>query len=68
MYQITKLIYILIVKYMNIYNQYLRQLPVNKFIIIVHILNICNINLGSFSENSCKIYEEYGYYRADTET
>ena len=68
MYQITKLIYILIVKYMNIYYQYLRQLPVNKFIKIVHTLKICNINLGFFSENSCKIYEEYGYYRADTQT
>ena len=66
MYQITKLIYILIDKHMNIYNQYLRQLPVNKFIKIVHTSNICNINLGFFSENSCKMYEEYGYYRADT--
>ena len=51
---------------MNVYNQYLRQLPVNKFIKIVHTLNICKINLGFFRENSCKIYEEYGYYRADT--
>ena len=66
MYQITKLIYILIVKYMNIYNQYLIHLPVNKFIKIVHTSKICNINLGFFIENSCKIYEEYGYYRADT--
>ncbi len=66
MYQITKLIYISIVKYMNIYNQYLRQLPVNKFIKIVHTSNIYEINLGIFSENSCKIYLEYGYYRADT--
>ena len=66
MYQITKLIYISIDKHMNIYNPYLRQLPVNKFIKIVHTSNICNINLGFFSENSCKMYEEYGYYRADT--
>ena len=66
MYQITGSIYILIVKYMNVYNQYLRQLPVNKFIKIVHTSNICYINLGFFSENSCKMYEEYGYYRADT--
>ena len=66
MYQLTKLIYILIDKHMNIYNQYLRQLPVNKFIKIVHTSNICRINLGFFSENSCKMYEEYGYYRADT--
>ena len=28
--------------------------------------SICKINLGFFSENSCKMYEEYGYYRADT--
>ena len=53
---------------MNIYNQYLRQLPVNKFIKIVHTSNICNVNLRFFCENSCKMYEEYGYYRADTET
>ena len=66
MYLITGPIYILIVKYMNIYNQYMRQMPVNKFIKIVHTSNICNINLGFFSENSCKMYEEYGYYRADT--
>ena len=66
MYLITGPIYILIVKYMNIYHQYLRQLPVNKFIKIVHISNICSINLGFFSQNSCKMYEEYGYYRADT--
>ena len=66
MYQITKLIYILILKYMNVYNQCTRELPVNKFIKIVHTSNICNINLGFFSENSCKMYEEYGYYRADT--
>ena len=62
----VQLIYILIVKYMNVHNQYLRQLPVNKFIKIVHTSNICNINLGLFGENSCKMYEEYGYYRADT--
>ena len=68
MYQITKLIYILIVKYMNIYNQYSRHLPVDKFIKIVHSSNICNINLEFFSENSCKMYDEYGYYRADTQT
>ena len=66
MYQITKLIYILIVKYMNICNQYMRQLPVNKLIKIVHISSICNANLRFFCENSCKMYEEYGYYRADT--
>ena len=66
MYQITKSIYILIVKYMNIYDQYSRQLPVNKFIKIVHTSNICNVNLRFFSENSCRMYEEYGYYRADT--
>ena len=66
MYQITKLIYILIVKYMNICNQCMRQLPVNKFIKIVHTSNICNVNLRFFSENSCRMYEEYGYYRADT--
>ena len=66
MYLITGSIYILIVKYMNILNQNMRQLPVNKFIKIVHTSNICNINLGFFSENSCKMYEEYGYYRADT--
>ena len=66
MYQITEPIYILIVKYMNICHQYLRQLPVNKFIKIVHTSKICNINLGFFCENSCKMYEEYGYYRADT--
>ena len=51
---------------MNVYNQYLRQLPVNKFIKIVHTSNICNINLGFFSKKSCKMYEEYGYYRSDT--
>ena len=51
---------------MNIQNQYMRQLPVNKFIKIVHTSKICNINLGIFSENSCKMYEQYGYYRADT--
>ena len=68
MYQITEPIYILIVKYMNICHQYLRQLPVNKFIKIVHTSNICNVNLRFFSENSCRMYEEYGYYRADTET
>ena len=56
MYQITEPIYILIVKYMNICHQYLRQVPVNKFIKIVHTSNICNINLGFFSENSCKMY------------
>ncbi len=66
MYQITKLIYILILKYMNVYNQCTRELPVNKFIKIVHASKICKINLGFFSENSCKMYEEYGYYRADT--
>ena len=66
MYQITGSIYILIVKYMNICNQCMRQLPVNKFIKIVHTSNICNINLGFFSKKSCKMYEEYGYYRADT--
>ena len=66
MYRIPKLIYIWIVKYMNIYNQYLRQLPVNKFIKTVHTSKICNINLGFFGENSCKMYGEYGYYRADT--
>ena len=60
------MIYILIDKYMNIDKQYLRKLPVNKFIKIVHISNICSINLGFFSQNSCKMYEEYGYYRADT--
>ena len=32
----------------------MRQLPVNKFIKIVHTSNICNINLGLFDENSCK--------------
>ena len=53
---------------MNIYKQYLRKLPVNKFIKIVHISNICSINLEFFSQNSCKMYEEYGYYRADTQT
>ena len=68
MYQITKFIYILIDKYMNIYKQYLRKLPVNKFIKIVHTSNICEINLRFFSENSCKMYEEYGHYRADTKT
>ena len=57
MYQITGSIYILIVKYMNICNQYMRQLPVNKFIKIVHTSKICNINLGFFGENSCKMYE-----------
>ena len=51
---------------MNIYKQYLRKLPVNKFIKIVHTSNICNVNLRFFSENSCRMYEEYGYYRADT--
>ena len=66
MYRITKLTYIWIVKYMNIYNQYLRRLPVNKIIKIVHTSKISNINLRFFGENSCKIYEEYGYYRADT--
>ena len=66
MYQITKLIYILIDKHMNIYDQYLRRLPVNKFIKIVHTSKISNINLRFFGENSCKIYEEYGHYRADT--
>ena len=66
MYQITKLIYILIVKYMKISDEYLRQSPVNKFIKTVHTSNICVINLGSFSKNSCKMYEEYGDYRADT--
>ena len=66
MYQITGSIYILIDKYMNIYKQYLKKLPVNKFIKIVHISNICSINLEFFSQNSCKMYEEYGYYRADT--
>ena len=66
MYQINGSIYILIVKYMNICNEYMRQLPVNKFIKIVHISNIYNINLRFFSENSCRMYEEYGYYRADT--
>ena len=68
MYQIPKFIYILIVKYMNISDEYLRQSPVNKFIKIVHTSNICVINLGSFSKNSCKMYEEYGYYRSDTKT
>ena len=68
MYQITKSIYILIVKYMNIYIQFSKQLPVNKFIKIVHTSIIRNIKLGFFSENSCRIYEEYGYYRADTKT
>ena len=52
---------------MNIYKQYLKKLPVNKFIKIVHISTICSINLGFFSQNSCKMYEEYGYYRADTQ-
>lgn len=51
---------------MNICNEYMRQLPVNKFIKIVHTSNICNVNLRFFSENSCRMYEEYGYYRADT--
>ena len=51
---------------MNIYDEYLRLPPVNKFIKIVQVSNICNINLGFFCENSCKMYEEYGYYRADT--
>ena len=46
----------------------MRQLPVNKFIKIVHASKICKINLGFFSENSCKMYDEYGYYRADTQT
>ena len=46
----------------------MRQLPVNKFIKIVHTSNICNVNLRFFSENSCRMYEEYGYYRADTYT
>ena len=66
MYQINGSIYILIVKYMNICNEYMRQLPVNKFIKIVHTSNIYNVNLRFFSENSCKMNEEYGYYRADT--
>ena len=66
MYKINGSIYILIVKYMNICNEYMRQLPVNKFIKIVHTSNICNVNLRFFCENSCKMYEEYGYYRADT--
>ena len=57
MYQITGSIYILIVKYMNILNQNMRQLPVNKFIKIVHASKICKINLGFFSENSCKMYQ-----------
>ena len=51
---------------MNICNQYMRHLPVNKLIKIVHTSNICNVNLRFFSENSCRMYEEYGYYRADT--
>ena len=51
---------------MKISDEYLRQSPVNKFIKTVHTSNICVINLGSFSKNSCKMYEEYGYYRADT--
>ena len=58
--------YILRVKYMNICNQLLISLPVDKFIKIVHTSKICNINLGFFCESSCKMYEEYGYYRADT--
>ena len=56
MYQINGSIYILIDKYMNIYNQYMRQMPVDKFIKIVHLKNICCINLRFFNENSCKIY------------
>ena len=51
---------------MKISDEYLRQSPVNKFIKTVHTSNICVINLGSFSKNSCKMYEEYGYYRSDT--
>ena len=48
--------YILRVKYMNISNQLLISLPVDKFIKIVHLRNICYINLRFFNENSCKIY------------
>ena len=56
MYQIPKLIYILIVKCMNICDEYLRQPPVNKFIKIVHTSKFCEINLGSFI---VKIHVEY---------
>ena len=52
---------------MKIYVLYQLEPPVDKFIKIVQWIGFVRIKLRFFDMFSCKIYMEYGYYKANTE-
>ena len=51
---------------MHYFDEFINRQLSHVLIANIHIFNYQNINLGLFGENSCKMYEEYGHYRADT--